>query len=398
MKNSNANKSFKIIGLILITLALCLIFAGKTFAKGETYEWISDTQVMAKGGSLIDKKVFTTIGWRVTDEDSKGKRARINSEIIYKAGNCVMYLALDFQNKDGTLANLVRAGSVSDTLGDTWECEKSGNTYIDLSGANLKMQTTNIAVDRPATLAKGNTIVDAYYGPDSTPMVDGVKIPQGCPGGPTGEKAPGTICPVQITNTDTVTCGFIPQDICDTVSKTLPDTNNPLGGLGTLIDWAINILTGLFIIGTIVIVAFSGVQISASAGNPEIIKSAKNNILKAVTGLALLISARAFLSLFGIYDTGFDPPVTLFSKINRSNLSLNDFQQVLLNGLSIASSLAGIVSIIFLIVGGIRLSLSAGRPDAIKGAKNTILYALVGLTISIMAYGIITFVVDALTG
>jgi hypothetical protein len=161
----------------------------------------------------------------------------------------------------------------------------------------------------------------------------------------------------------------------------------------------VNILTGLFVIAVILIIIVSGVQISASAGNPEVIKNAKNHIFNAVLGIALLISARAILSLFGIYDAGLPvkPPVTLFSDINRANLTISDFEQVLLNGIAIATFLAGIVSIVFLIVGGIRYIISAGNSEGLKGAKNTLLYALVGLVISIMAYGIVTFVVDSLT-
>ena len=194
-----------------------------------------------------------------------------------------------------------------------------------------------------------------------------------------------------------VECGALPQSVCDSVVSN-PDLTGT-GALTPLIDYIVNILTGLFVVAVILIIVVSGVQISASAGNPEVIKNAKSHIFNAVLGIALLISSRAILSLFGIYDAGigFAPPVTLFSKINRSNLSLNDFQQVLLNGIAIATFLAGIVSIVFLIVGGVRYIISAGNPEGLKGAKNTVLYALVGLVISIMAYGIVTFVVNSLT-
>ena len=160
-----------------------------------------------------------------------------------------------------------------------------------------------------------------------------------------------------------VECGAIPQSVCDAV------VNNPdltaTGAITPLVDYVVNILTGLFVVAVILIIIVSGVQMSASAGNPEVIKNAKNHIFNAVLGIALLISARAILSLFGIYDAGLPvkPPVTLFSDINRSSLVIGDFQKVLLNGIALATSLAGIVSIVFLIVGGIRYIISAGNPE-----------------------------------
>ena len=52
----------------------------------------------------------------------------------------------------------------------------------------------------------------------------------------------------------------------------------------------------------------------------------------------------------------------------------------------------GIISVIMLIVGGVKYALSAGDAKAVTDAKNTILYALIGLVIAILAYSIVNFV------
>ena len=52
----------------------------------------------------------------------------------------------------------------------------------------------------------------------------------------------------------------------------------------------------------------------------------------------------------------------------------------------------GIISVIMLIVGGVKYALSAGDAKAVTDAKNTILYALIGLVIAILAYAIVGFV------
>ena len=55
----------------------------------------------------------------------------------------------------------------------------------------------------------------------------------------------------------------------------------------------------------------------------------------------------------------------------------------------------GVLSVIMLIIGGIRYVISGGNQQAITSAKNTILYAIVGLIIAILSFAIINFVVGA---
>ena len=54
------------------------------------------------------------------------------------------------------------------------------------------------------------------------------------------------------------------------------------------------------------------------------------------------------------------------------------------------------ISVIVLIVGGLRYVLSTGDAGRVKAAKDTILYGIVGLVIAILAYAIINFVITAL--
>ena len=55
---------------------------------------------------------------------------------------------------------------------------------------------------------------------------------------------------------------------------------------------------------------------------------------------------------------------------------------------------AGIVAVLVIIVGGIRYATANGAQDKIKAAKNTILYAVVGLVVIIMAAAITQFVIQ----
>ncbi|MBQ3274914.1 hypothetical protein IJH46_00635 [Candidatus Saccharibacteria bacterium] len=58
----------------------------------------------------------------------------------------------------------------------------------------------------------------------------------------------------------------------------------------------------------------------------------------------------------------------------------------------------GILSVVMLIFGGLKYALSAGDSKKVTDAKNTILYALIGLIISILAYAIVNFVLDVVVG
>lgn len=55
----------------------------------------------------------------------------------------------------------------------------------------------------------------------------------------------------------------------------------------------------------------------------------------------------------------------------------------------------GAVSVIMLILGGIRYTISQGDSSAITSAKNTILYAIIGIIVAILAYAAVNFVIGS---
>jgi hypothetical protein len=55
----------------------------------------------------------------------------------------------------------------------------------------------------------------------------------------------------------------------------------------------------------------------------------------------------------------------------------------------------GAISVIMLIIGGIRYVVSGGDSAAITSAKNTILYAVVGVVVAILAYALVNFVIGS---
>ncbi|HEY6736881.1 MAG TPA: pilin [Candidatus Saccharimonadia bacterium] len=54
--------------------------------------------------------------------------------------------------------------------------------------------------------------------------------------------------------------------------------------------------------------------------------------------------------------------------------------------------IVGSVSVIMIIIGGLRYVLSQGNPAQAAQAKNTILYSVIGIVVAMTAYAIVTFV------
>jgi hypothetical protein len=68
------------------------------------------------------------------------------------------------------------------------------------------------------------------------------------------------------------------------------------------------------------------------------------------------------------------------------------------NALTIVFGIIGGVSFIIVAYGGFTYATSQGDPEKLAKAKNTIIYALIGLVVSLMAYTITEFVIGALFG
>ncbi len=60
--------------------------------------------------------------------------------------------------------------------------------------------------------------------------------------------------------------------------------------------------------------------------------------------------------------------------------------------------IVGAISVIMIVIGGLRYVISGGNTANVTAAKNTILYAIVGLIVSMLAYAVINFVISSFMG
>ncbi len=73
-----------------------------------------------------------------------------------------------------------------------------------------------------------------------------------------------------------------------------------------------------------------------------------------------------------------------------------DIVEIINKGLAYAIIVAGMLSVIFIFIGGISFILSGGQEDKIKTAVSTIRYAIIGLIITVFAVVIVATVGRAL--
>ena len=88
-----------------------------------------------------------------------------------------------------------------------------------------------------------------------------------------------------------------------------------------------------------------------------------------------------------------DPSSPAYRANGCGGTSTTDFSNTIIgivNGIVGALSL---VAVIFIVIGGINYMTSQGDPAKTKKAKDTILYAVIGLIVAVLAFAIVNFVI-----
>lgn len=119
-------------------------------------------------------------------------------------------------------------------------------------------------------------------------------------------------------------------------------------------------------------------------------KHLRTKIIRFGAGLSALTTGSAFAQEGGIRG-GLDATA-------GADQGTNDLETVIQNAINVLLFIVGVAAVVMLIVGGIRYILSAGDQQAVANAKNTIIYAIVGIIVAVLAYAAVNFVFGELTG
>lgn len=76
------------------------------------------------------------------------------------------------------------------------------------------------------------------------------------------------------------------------------------------------------------------------------------------------------------------------TKAGQANLT-----QVVKTIVNVLLYVIGVIAVVVIIIGGIRYTTSGGNAASVSAAKNTILYAVIGLVVALLAYAIVNFVI-----
>ncbi len=78
--------------------------------------------------------------------------------------------------------------------------------------------------------------------------------------------------------------------------------------------------------------------------------------------------------------------------VQPASAATGDLQSNIKNIINAMLLVIGIVAVIMLIVGGFRYVISNGNEKAVTGAKDTILYAIIGIVVALLSFAIVNFV------
>lgn len=193
---------------------------------------------------------------------------------------------------------------------------------------------------------------------------------------------------------------------------------------------AIKLLGAVAGIAAVIGLIVGGMQMSGSNGDPQVFAKGKQKIINSIIGFVsflFLASFVSFMSPGGLRETPGSVPnpsaavcsagngflglkpwysylpadrfdqdgqtcaVTGFEALPANKSRMSDIVPVALVVVDDLLRIAGLVAVVFVLIGGIKYMTSQGEPGETAKAKDTIINALIGLVIAIIATGVISY-------
>ncbi len=164
----------------------------------------------------------------------------------------------------------------------------------------------------------------------------------------------------------------------------------------------LNILIDLLVVvgyASMIFIIYGGYQFMMSQGDPGKAASGKKTLTSAIIGMVIALSASVLVNtgmvILSINTAGGNLDKCTGSECNR--LGENFTQVQVQNAFTWAYTVAGLVAVAFIIFGGIKYVTSQGDPGKARSATQTIVYAVVGLIVVLMAAAITALVITSAT-
>ena len=126
-------------------------------------------------------------------------------------------------------------------------------------------------------------------------------------------------------------------------------------------------------------------------------------ITKIIVGLTVVMTAMigAMVPVFAANDDdpfcGNNIPAEIRKEMGCENASEEGLPKAVVNIINFVIGVGGLIAVVYIVIGGINYITSNGDAAKIAKAKNTILYALIGLLVAALAFAIVNFALGALT-
>jgi len=160
------------------------------------------------------------------------------------------------------------------------------------------------------------------------------------------------------------------------------------------------ILTQLIAYGAVLFVLVGGFHVLFSSGDPGKVAKGKTTITNALIGVVIAVFASGAVRFVSdtLIGTG-TPTLTISSSGNLSAFGFATNADTIWTR-AIANFLytMGIAAVGMIVFGGVKMSASAGNPQAQAKARNTIIFALVGMVICILGGTIVNIAFNATQG
>ena len=126
----------------------------------------------------------------------------------------------------------------------------------------------------------------------------------------------------------------------------------------------------------------------------------KTKLTKIIAALSLITLSAVSLNVFVANPTyAVDCNDSSISQAVRDAAGCNNgstLPGVIINILNAIIFVGGIVAAVFIVVGGFNYMTSAGDAGKVAKAKNTIIYALIGLVVCVLAFAIVNWAIGTL--
>lgn len=157
-------------------------------------------------------------------------------------------------------------------------------------------------------------------------------------------------------------------------------TNNP-------VEVAFRFMLQLAAALALVYIIIGAIRFSTSSGDPQAVASGRRTVVFALVGLVI--------SVIALTITTFIQSTAARVAANPNNpdpfFGTNGIITILIDQLSLA---VGVASVIMIIIGAIRFVTSAGQPQSAQAARNTVIYAVVGIVVALIGQALVTLVLS----